>query len=292
VSEFKNSPRAVPFLALVAAALIAGGALAYGQAGTAGSGAPVLENMPRSWYRNFDYGVEVDGALSDGAGLYQMVGKRLMLIFGPSLSEGDVLAFEPRVVRPVGSAEITAKNDLEVVLAEAAFAKADPIPWMADGSTAVIFYADQKKYRIARVQPIVGETTAEEVFKHNPMYRRGMEEYSPDDEAVATLRRIGSKALIEVWFGTWCPHCQKVVPRFLKTLRAAGNPNLEAQLHAVPRRFTDYEPAAQRDIRGVPTLVFLRSGKEFGRIRGGGEEEPLETEVARILTSSTAPAGR
>ncbi len=292
MSDFKTGPQAQPFLALLVAALIAGGALAYGQAGAAGSGAPVRENVPRSWYRNFEYGIEVDGSLSADAGLYQLVGKRLMLIFGPSLSEGYVLSFEPRVIRPVRSAEITPKNELEVVLAEAAFANADPIPWMADGTTAVIFYAGDRKYRIARVPPIVGETTVEEVFKHNPMYRRGMEEYSPDREAVAELRRVGSKALIEVWFGTWCPHCLKVVPRLLKTLRAAANPNLEARLHAVPNPFSDYEPAVRRNVRGVPTFIFLRRGEELGRIRGGGEEEPLEVEVARILGSSTASAGR
>jgi thiol-disulfide isomerase/thioredoxin len=173
------------------------------------------------------------------------------------------------------------------MLAKASFTESSPIPWMQDGP-AVIFYAGKSRYRIARVPPIVGVTNQEEIFGHDPMYRREMEEYEPDLGAVSALQQVGSKAIVEVWFGSWCPHCRKMVPRFQK---AAANPNLEVLYHAVPRQFGDYDPARERNVKGLPTFIFLRNGKEFGRIRGGGESAPLETELARILSTASLPAG-
>lgn len=255
-------------------------------------GSSMQENMPRSWYRNYDYGVEIGGQHSEEVGLYQVVGKPYMLIYGPGLDQAWVLSMRPKEVRPVKEGAITVKNDDEVVLAESAFAGASPSPWANDGPTAVVFYGGSTRVRIARVPPLVGETTVEAIFETNPLYRRGKEQYEPEAAAVAKLKEVGAGYEIEVWFGSWCPHCQRVVPRFMKVMQEVDNPNVTVTYHGVPRQFGNYEPARQRDVNGLPTFIVLKNGREYSRFKGGGQGQSLEAEMAEILTSSARPSGR
>jgi len=256
------------------------------------SGMPLQENLPRSWYRNYDYGIEVNGNLNPEVGLFQIVGEKLMLIYGPELDSGYVLSFTPKVVRPVPKSQVTSKGDLEVLVAQSAFDSGQPIPWMQDGPAAVIFYAGSDRYKILRVPPLEGTTNVEEIFKHNPIYKRGMEEYVPNSSSVAALKAVHQKATIEVWFGSWCPHCQRVVPRFMKAIQAAGNPNLDVTYHGVPREFGNYDPAVKKQVAALPTFIFLRNGKEFARMGGSSGVDVVEDEMARILGVSTTAGGR
>lgn len=256
------------------------------------TGSPLQENLPRSWFRNFDYGIHVDDQLKSGVGLYQVVGQKLMLIYGPELERGFVLQFNPNIVRPVPKSRITIKGDLEVVLPLSAHEGAQPIPLILDETkTVVLFYADKKNFRVGRVPPIIGSTNIDEIFNHNPMYKRGMEEYRPNTEAVVALKGVKNKAVIEVWFGSWCPHCQKVVPRFLKAMQAAGNPNIDVIYHGVPRDFGKYDPARSKNVKGLPTFIFLRDGKEFARLGGMETEGILEARMATLLGSSDKAGG-
>src|SRR5258706_2974645 len=61
----------------------------------ASSDAPLQENMPHSWFRNYDYGVQLDGKVLGEAGLYQMIGKPFMLIYGSAPEHPHLWAGEP-----------------------------------------------------------------------------------------------------------------------------------------------------------------------------------------------------
>jgi thiol-disulfide isomerase/thioredoxin len=257
----------------------------------ASSDAPLQENMPHSWFRNYDYGVELDGKVLGDAGLYQMIGKPFMLVFGAGLDNAYVWSADPRVVRAIRKEQVTTKGEDEVMLADSSFAASAPIPWMQDGPEAVIFYSGQKRFKILRVPPIVGPTTAEEMIRQLPAYRKGMEEYRPNAEAVTALKSVRQKVSVEVWFGSWCPHCRAVVPRFLKVLQAVANTNLAVSFQGVPREFGTYEPSMARDVKGLPTFIFTRDGKELGRIRGEPPTGTLEEEIARILHQVNTASG-
>jgi len=276
----------------VAAAAFMSAAPACAQApSTASAGAPLEENMPRSWFRNYDYGVELDGKVLQDAGLYQMIGKPFMLVFGSPLDSAYVWSADPRVVRPIRKDQVTLKGDDEVMLAESSFATASPIPWMQDGPEAVIFYAGQKRFKILRVPPIIGPVTSEAILAQLPAYRKGMDEYTPDGASVSAIKGVRQKVSVEVWFGSWCPHCRAVVPRFLKVVEAAGNTNLNVVYHGVPREFGTYTPAMARDVKGLPTFIFMKDGKELGRIRGEPATGTLEAEVANILRPTVTASG-
>ncbi len=280
--------------AILAAAVIAANTTVVSQSRTAdaASTAPLQQNLARSWYRNYEYGVELDGKLLPEAGLYQIVGKATMLVFGPKMDSAYVWSLDPKVVRPVGKDQITERNEDEVLLAESSFSNASPIPWMQDGPTAVVFYAGPERLKIVRLPPIIGPTTLDEILDHSPQYRRGMEEYRPKPEAVALLRTLRQRVEIEVWFGSWCPHCRVVVPRFLKTMQASANANIAITYHGVPRDLAGYAPIAEKQVKGLPTFIFLKNGKEIGRIRGEPPQGTIEEEIVRILRlAESAPGG-
>lgn len=261
------------------------------QAPSTAAAGPLQENAPRSWYRNYDYGVEVDGQSMPDAGLYTLLGKPYMLVFAPMLDTAYVLTTEPKVVRPVRRDQVTPRSEVEVVLAETSFADAAPIPWRQDGDTAVVFYAAQRRFKVARVPPLLGRTTLEALFGHSPVWKRGMEAYRPSPEAVASLRQAQEPVTVEVWFGSWCPHCQHVVPMFLKIVQAAANPKIQIEYYGVPREFGTYAPAVEKGIKGLPTFIFVKGGKEIGRIRGGPSQGTLEEEMGRILGVVTTARG-
>ena len=248
---------------------------------------PLQENLPRSWYRNYDYGVEVDGLWKPDVGLFQVVGKPYMLVYGVGIEPAYVISIKPQEVRPVQSSEITAKTDMEVVLAESSFLDTSPRPWGIDGRAGIVFFGGNQRIRVTRVPALVGETTLETLFTQNPLYRRGMDRYTPKQGPIARLKQVSSPIRIEVWFGSWCAHCQRVVPRFLKVMQAAGNPNLEIVYPGVPRDFGNYEPATEKRVKGLPTFILMRDGKEFTRIRGSGKDMSIEEELAGSLAGTT-----
>jgi len=247
--------------------------------------------MPHSWFRNYDYGVQLDGKVLGEAGLYQMIGKPFMLIYGSALDNAYVWSADPRVVRAIRREEVTQKGDDEVMLAESTFAASAPIPWMQDGPEGVVFYSGQKRFKILRVPPIIGSTSAEELLRQLPAYKKGMEEYHPNADAVTAIKGVRQPVNVEVWFGSWCPHCRAVVPRFLKLLQAAANANLAVSFEGVPREFGTYAPSLARDVKGLPTFIFTKDGKELGRIRGEPATGTLEDEIARILRQVNTASG-
>ena len=110
--------------------------------------------------------------------------------------------------------------------------------------------------------------------------------------AVSKLKQVDGHYRIEVWFGSWCPHCQRVVPRFLKVMQAVGNPNVEVLYHAVPRQFGSYQPAVQKEVNGLPTFIIMKDGREFTRFKGSGTPKSLEAEMADLIASTTRASSR
>jgi len=90
---------------------------------------------------------------------------------------------------------------------------------------------------------------------------------------------------IEVFFGSWCPHCREIVPQFLKSIQSIGNHGFEVTLTGVPHPpFDTYAPAREKGIRGVPTFIVYRGDEELGRFSSFSGESSVEHEIVLILT--------
>jgi len=109
--------------------------------------------------------------------------------------------------------------------------------------------------------------------------------YAPDPTAVAAIRAGAKQVTVLVIMATWCPDTRRELPRYFATMDAAGITDAVLTMVGVDRTKKDREGLTdQYGITRVPTFVFLRDGKEIGRVV---ERTPagttFEAEVARIL---------
>ncbi|MCB2205570.1 thioredoxin [bacterium] len=98
--------------------------------------------------------------------------------------------------------------------------------------------------------------------------------YTPDPQYTGELSNYMTDVSIICVLGTWCSDSKREVPRLLRILQVAGITPEKLQMIGVDReKKSPGGEAAPYHITHVPTFVFLRDGKEIGRI----VEEPLAT---------------
>ncbi|MDN3637713.1 thioredoxin family protein [Simiduia curdlanivorans] len=87
------------------------------------------------------------------------------------------------------------------------------------------------------------------------------------EQEVQLLTSIDSAISLRVLFGTWCHDSVREVPKLIKLIELAENPNLSLRLTAISR--DKLEPSAvvaRYGLEFTPTLVVLKDKKEVGRI--------------------------
>jgi len=241
-----------------------------------------------SWEATYDWSLEIEGTLSlDSLFLKEQTSDRL-LILPVGSAEAALLDQTGKKITPFPRNQVQVAPGGETAALDAAALTGRPsTQYTVDVNRgAVIFHLGNKRMKIVMRAPIQGAATQDEIFKHSPVYRKGMEAYRPEQAAVQTIKGYGTPVKIEVYFGTWCPHCKIVVPQFMKAIAEAGSSNVSVAYVGVPRRFDQWPETRAKGVRGLPTLIFYRDGKEFSRIPGGAEDGPIETMVAQVLNSS------
>ncbi len=135
-----------------------------------------------------------------------------------------------------------------------------------------------------------GEVGLEELFEAAPAWRRRTDGYEPDQQAVAALAAHPEEVDVTVAFGTWCGDSRNYVPKLLRSLEAAANPNLRLELVAIGRGFG--EPAERilgQRLTNVPTVIVSRDGEEIGRIVETPAADTVEADLAAILSRAPEP---
>ncbi len=127
-------------------------------------------------------------------------------------------------------------------------------------------------------------TTRVEIESFNDQWKAlRAADYTPDAAAVATIRQNVTGVSAFIVLGTWCPDTRRDLPRFFKIADQAGWPASRMTLLAVDR--TKKDPGGETvkwNVTRVPTFIFLRNGKEIGRVT----ERPtttLEQDIAQIV---------
>ncbi len=105
---------------------------------------------------------------------------------------------------------------------------------------------------------------------------------------VAMMKGLVTDVETIVFLGTWCSDSRREVPRFLKTADALNIPESRVKLFALDRTKTSPDGTSGKyDIQRVPTFIFLKGGKEIGRIVESPKAS-LEEDMFSILAKSGA----
>jgi dipeptidyl aminopeptidase/acylaminoacyl peptidase/thiol-disulfide isomerase/thioredoxin len=126
---------------------------------------------------------------------------------------------------------------------------------------------------------LLGEITMKDVYENLDGWDETYFNYSPDGEVLSHLKDLMSGVEMVCVIGTWCPDCQREIPRLWKILDTISYPLAHVKTYAVgSSRFTRGMPIPPKalkwsdevkdwyDIKAVATIIVTRDGEELGRI--------------------------
>jgi thiol-disulfide isomerase/thioredoxin len=100
-------------------------------------------------------------------------------------------------------------------------------------------------------------------------------------EYVPMIRKVQEGVDVTIFFGGWCGDSKREVPRFLRLADESGFPNSRIRLYALDRTKKSDDGLTEKfGIERIPTFLFLKDGKELGRIT----ESPATTLEGDVLT--------
>ena len=119
-------------------------------------------------------------------------------------------------------------------------------------------------------------------------FNNGYEDYDVDKASLEKVKEALKGAEILLFMGTWCSDSQREVPHFFKILDQLGYDLSKLQLVALSNHPDHYKQSPQHEEEGwnieyVPTIIFLKNGKELGRIVESPEQS-LEKDMKKMLT--------
>ena len=185
---------------------------------------------------------------------------------------------------------------LLVILATAVVARA------ADDQAPPADRVDVGWFEGERGGHLLGEILRTDIAAHLPDWDGDYADYEPADVPLGVLAAVEEPVEIICVLGTWCHDSEREVPRFWKILDRAANPNLELTMFAVGRTGDtaadsvltglgfDENPRATWGVEFVPTFVFMRGGRELGRIIEIPAASLEEDAAALVSRAPDAPA--
>ncbi|HEX8091131.1 MAG TPA: thioredoxin family protein [Blastocatellia bacterium] len=159
----------------------------------------------------------------------------------------------------------------------------------------VYFFAVEGNPILIRAHPgLTGEMSLDKLWETVPIWRSAMNDYRPNEGAVAALKANATDTKVTLVYGTWCPDSKNYIPRLVKALRAAGNDKIQVKLIGIDNQFREPIDTVQpKRITNVPTVIVERGGREIGRIVETPAAATIEEDLAAIMGGKPIPhAGR
>lgn len=131
------------------------------------------------------------------------------------------------------------------------------------------------------IEMLYGKIDREQLYFDYPFWKSEAEYYQPDSLVVAQLEMADGADEALIFLATWCGDSEVQVPAFLKVYDLAGlDKQMKIKMWAVDRNLElDNGLAQSYQLERVPTFIFLKDGKEIGRI----VETPVNTMEADML---------
>lgn len=235
---------------------------------------------------DYNFCVEVDGRFPADARFYRSELRGQFFIDIPDMDHGLLMDLRGKTLTSVSRDRITRDED-KLSFRNGLPADAPAYAFSIDGPI-IRFEAENRKVRVLRVldrPALVGAVGVAELLADRPEYNAGMKRYNPDPTSMKALEGYDGTLEIEVFFGTWCPHCKIYMPKILRVANDSGNDGLLFKMVGVPKGFgTEDGPWTGKKIQTIPTIIVKRNGKEITRMNTAESALP-EVELAGILNS-------
>lgn len=105
------------------------------------------------------------------------------------------------------------------------------------------------------------------------------------DEEIATLKPLLRDVKLITFMGTWCGDSQREVPAMFNILDRAKPANFTHEMHAVnDMKDSKYGETEDMNVVYVPTFIFMKNGREIGRIVESPAGNSLQQDMIDILS--------
>src|SRR5215212_9110781 len=170
--------------------------------------------------------VYIDGRLERSAQTLTTSSPRMIAV----VCGEEVYLFDPeaKAVSKIDKAKFTFAADRLTATSNAA---PEPVGQLVspDGSTFVAT-PNGRTIVVGPHQSKAGPMTINELWETAPVWRKIAETYEPDGAIVERLRAIAEPVHLQVVMATWCGDSRHHVPRLLKSIERANNPNIAVEL--------------------------------------------------------------
>jgi Thioredoxin len=240
---------------------------------------------PRTWNDSIR-DVYIDGKLDRTAQTLSASSPRLVAV----MCGEEVLLLDPesKTVAKMARSKFTFAADRTTATTADAPEPAGELV-TADGQTFVASLAG-KTVVVGPHQSKAGTMSLDELWQTAPVWRAIFDTYEPDAATVQRLRAITEPARLQVVLATWCGDSRQHVPRLLKAIERANNPNLTVELTGIGNDFLSPMTVVQNDnITNVPTVIVRRGAKEIGRFVETPAGATVEADIADIAEGIAKP---
>lgn len=114
----------------------------------------------------------------------------------------------------------------------------------------------------------LGAMTQSQLLARKDIFYKKFNAHQVDQDHIQLINSISQPTKVLIVFGLWCHDSQREIPRLLKLLSEANNPNIEVAMISVGYDKVIPESANQHNvsIKYTPTvIVFDQEGKELKR---------------------------
>lgn len=148
--------------------------------------------------------------------------------------------------------------------------------------TTYTWTLDGHDFTLKKAPPVLGRRSAEDLEERHIEFPAKSAAYLETARAKALpMRKSDAEDLmVRVYFGSWSPICERIVPKIMALEEAWGSVRFE--YYGLPQPLVDDPHAQEMGITGVPTVVVFRGDEEVERISGRILDEPADAIAAAL----------
>jgi len=226
-------------------------------------------------FQRVDYVVKVDGSSVD-AEVWQSRIAGEMLIVSDDLGSPIRLVLRDARAETVQFMKVDERSDGGLTLLPDATDRSLGRFEVSEGGDGVSFKMEGRTIELRQKPPLLGTQDLGGMQAYSREYVRLAEQYTPSKAYIDRLRSESRSVRVEVYFGSWCPFCQQMVPRMMRVADELADSTIKVDFYGLPQgdAFSQDLKAKKLDITGVPTGVVYLENREIGRITTNGWKIP------------------